>query len=55
METLEKIIDWLCNEHTYRFFEGNGFALILSCFVVTLLILLVISKKFRKFVFKKLF
>lgn len=55
MSILEKIVDWFLNIHSYWFFEGSGFALVLTIFVVGALITLGLSKKFRKYFCKKFF
>lgn len=52
---IERIVNWFLDTHSYKFFEGNGFALVLSCFVILVLLMLLISKKFRTFFYKKFF
>lgn len=47
---MEKIVNWFLDTHSYKFFEGNGFALVLSCFMILVIISLLVSKKFRKII-----
>lgn len=55
MNTLERIVNWFLDTHTYRFFEGNGFTLVLCVGVIVALASCLISKKFRNKIFKELF
>lgn len=52
---MEKIINWFLDTHSYQFFEGSGVALVLSCSIILILLILIISKKFRKIIHKKFF
>lgn len=51
MKTLATIVNWLCDDHSYRFFEGSGFALVFICAVVIGMIVVCSSKKLRKVFF----
>lgn len=55
MIILERVIDWFLSTHSYQFFEGSGFALVLSISVVGVLITLGLSKRFRRYFCKKFF
>lgn len=51
MKVLSSIINWVFEEHSYKFFEGSGLALIVCAIALSFCIACIVSKKVRNLFF----